>query len=68
MLHEVALGGFLLPPIFPLVVAAMVVFALLHWCLEKRGDYQYFWHPVLAATAMFIIVLALLLGLWLLLL
>lgn len=68
MLHEVALAGFLLPPILPLVMVAMAVFALLHWGLEKWGIYRFFWHPVLAATAMFLVVLALLLGLWQLLL
>lgn len=68
MLREVAVAGLLFPPMLPLMVTTLVLFSLFHWQFERHRIYDFFWHPVLAATALYVILLALMLSLWLLLL
>lgn len=61
MLHEISLGGVLLPPLVPLIVISLLLFLPLHRAISRVDGYRFFWHPALAGLCLFLILLALVL-------
>lgn len=61
MLHEINLGGVLLPPLVPMIVVALLLFLPVHWRVSRADGYRFFWHPALAGLCLFLILLALVL-------
>ncbi|HEX5678542.1 MAG TPA: DUF1656 domain-containing protein [Alcanivorax sp.] len=67
MLHEIHLGGVLLPPLIPVLLLGLVLFWPLHGLISRYDGYRHVWHPALAGLCLLVIMMALALGLLMLL-
>lgn len=66
MLHEINLGGVLLPPLIPVVLLGLLMFWPLHGLISRYDGYRHVWHPALAGLCLLLVMTALALALMLL--
>jgi hypothetical protein len=60
MLTEVSIGGVLVPPLLPCLLATIPVFWLVDKLLRRFGCYRFFWHADLVRVALFVTMYSLL--------
>ena len=60
MLRELSIGGVLVSPLLPYLVATIPVFWLVDKLLQRFGCYCCFWHPALVRLALFVTLFSLL--------
>jgi protein AaeX len=60
MLRELSIGGVLVSPLLPYLVATIPVFWLVDKLLQRFGSYRWFWHPGLVRLALFVTLFSLL--------
>ncbi|MBF1800601.1 DUF1656 domain-containing protein [Alloalcanivorax profundimaris] len=65
MLHEIDLGGVLLPPLMPVLLVALLLFWPLNRLISRYDGYRFAWHPALAGLCLYIMLCALSLALFL---
>jgi hypothetical protein len=54
MFGEIDLLGAFVPRAATWCVTALLIFAIVDWCLSKMSIYKHFWHPPLARLALFV--------------
>ncbi len=60
MLTEVSIGGVLVPPLLPCLLATIPVFWLVDKLLRRFGCYRFVWHADLVRVALFVTMYSLL--------
>jgi hypothetical protein len=60
MLRELSIGGVLVSPLLPYLVATIAVFWLVDKLLQRFGCYCCFWHPALVRLALLVTLFSLL--------
>lgn len=58
MIKEINLGGILLPPLMGYALAASFLWLVLRFGLTRAGFYRFVWHPPLFNTALYVILLS----------
>ena len=53
--HNVEFLGFYLPPLLLAACAALILFAILRWLLERLGFYRFVWHRSLFNLALYVL-------------
>jgi protein AaeX len=62
MIKEINLGGVYLSPFLAYMGAAAVIWALMRLVFDRIGLYRVVWHPALFNTALYLILLTLVVG------
>jgi len=60
MIKEISITGILLPPLMGYALAAVVPWLALRFALSRADLYRFIWHPPLFNTALYVILLSLL--------
>lgn len=60
MIKEIDIMGVFVSPMVGFVIATFILHALVRMLLRRAGVYRWVWHPPLFNTALFVIILALL--------
>ena len=58
MIKEINLDGILLPPLMGYALAASLLWLVLRFGLTRAGFYRFVWHPPLFNTALYVILLS----------
>lgn len=57
LFHTIGFFGFYLPPFLVWAVAALIVFGVLRWLLNRIGFYRFVWHRSLFNLALYVLIL-----------
>lgn len=60
MIKEIDFAGVLFPPLLGYMAAAALLWYVLKYLLGRFGLYRYVWHPPLFNTALYVVLLSLL--------
>jgi hypothetical protein len=60
LIKEIDIGGVLLSPLFGEALAAALIWCVLRYALTRCGFYRFVWHPPLFNTALYVVLLSIL--------